>query len=103
VRATVIVGIWAICWSCGACGCGTFENLRGEDPYVPTERVYGGVRYDFEKSMIMLADTSGGHGGWLGRSAQLLLGPYLLLVDLPISAVGDTLTLPILLERNASW
>jgi uncharacterized protein YceK len=91
----------ATCAACAAGGCGTVENLQGTDRSIPTGRPYGGVRYDAELGMAMLADTSGGHGGLLGRSVQLLvLAPYFLAVDLPLSAVGDSLTLPLVYPRT---
>jgi uncharacterized protein YceK len=88
-----LCSIWAIA------GCGTVENLRGTDEDIKTGRPFGGVRYDVEAAVTMLEDTSGGHGGLLGRSLQLVLGPYLLLVDLPLSAVADTLTLPLVYHK----
>lgn len=95
LRRTFLI-LLAACTLCVTSGCGTFKNLQGKDEYIPTGRPYGGVRYDYESSMEMLADHTGGHGGVLGRSLQLVVAPYLLLVDLPLSAVGDTLTLHII-------
>lgn len=43
----------------------------------------------------MLTDTTGGHDGSPGLLLERVLGTHLLLVDLPMSAVGDTLTLPL--------
>jgi uncharacterized protein YceK len=88
-----------LCAICLAAGCGTVKNLEGTDAYIPTRRVYGGVRYDAQVAITMLGDTSGGHGGLTGRLIQLTLSPYVLLVDLPLSAIGDTLTLPLVYPK----
>jgi uncharacterized protein YceK len=51
----------------------------------------------------VLGDCTGGHGGLPGRVVQILLvGPVVLAVDLPLSAVADTLTLPTVYWRSAS-
>jgi uncharacterized protein YceK len=89
----------ALCAICGVAGCGTAANLRGAAADSPTSRPYGGVQSDAEAALALLGDTSGGHGGLIGRALQFVIAPYLLAVDLPISAVGDTLTLPIVAAR----
>jgi uncharacterized protein YceK len=78
-------------------GCGTVCNL-----VVPgrEDKVYGGVRFDVEQiqklvegapaSDGVLSPGAGNLGGLL--AAAFVLGPFL---DLPLSAVGDTVTLPI--------
>lgn len=78
MRGIVLAASFLMCSS----GCGTLSNLSskaGSDPllatrpriYAPTQ-VYGGVKRDIEE-------------GW----------PYYL--DVPLSAIGDTATLPIVL------
>jgi uncharacterized protein YceK len=89
------LALWAICAVCAVPGCGTVQNLRDSAADPPAARVYGGVRYDIEGSTNDLTDMDGGHGGLPGLLVERVLGTYLLLVDLPLSAVGDTLTLPI--------
>jgi uncharacterized protein YceK len=77
----------------GLGGCGTVMNLSPEPATLwlsesPTQRVYGGVRYD--------AVMGGGALllGLFGAPGLLPLGAYVLAVDMPLSFVGDTLTLP---------
>ena len=76
-------------------GCGTISNLRGNcrDPGCP--KSYGGVSDDIDWGWDVLTDSSCGHGGLPGCIVQkLIVAPYVLTVDLPLSVVGDTLTLP---------
>ena len=76
------------------CGCGTIINVvDGEDDVIPVRvteprSIYGGVATDLGYGTTLLNENS---GRWIGL--------YLLLVDLPASAVGDTLTLPITLYQ----
>ena len=51
------------------CGCGTMDNMISGD-----RAVYGGVRHDFQNVSS-------------GKAAALL--------DVPFSAIGDTVTLPV--------
>jgi uncharacterized protein YceK len=69
-------------------GCGTASNFYGR---APDARVYGGVRQDWA-SLQMVA-----------RDETAMSWPYapLVAVDLPLSAVGDTLTLPYTLFLNS--
>jgi uncharacterized protein YceK len=68
-------------------GCGTCINLGGE-PLTGggTREVYGGVAWDASVVSNTLQD---------GGLPYILVGAYLLAVDLPLSAVADTLTLPL--------
>lgn len=74
-------------------GCGTMMNLAEKHyTYYPftryansePKRIYGGVRIDAEQGWDHIAD-----------GFDPFIGAYQLAVDLPISAVTDTLTLPI--------
>jgi uncharacterized protein YceK len=77
-------------------GCGTVGNLTGGPSGAEPPHAYGGVRLDVESAAANLTDSSGGHGGLPGRLVQVcVVAPYLLLIDLPLSVVGDTLTLPL--------
>ena len=76
-------------------GCGTVGNLQRTagakevpelPPDAPMDRVYGGVRSDW-------AWVAGGPGGPPPGTGSFLSA----LLDLPLSAVGDTLTLPYVL------
>jgi uncharacterized protein YceK len=72
-------------------GCGTLTNLQEKpellftrDPDAPPKRIYGGVRISAEEGWKDLT------GGW-----GLVPGTCRWVVDVPLSAVGDTLTLPV--------
>src|SRR5439155_11701128 len=64
-------------------GCGTLMNTAYFTPHEGGERVYGGVRGDWD-----LAVSRENHPTWVTAAA---------VADLPLSAVGDTLALPYLL------
>jgi uncharacterized protein YceK len=70
---------------CALSGCGTMENLSGSGG------VYGGVRDD--ASIIAGCLTPGDKE--TGNAAADLVVATLLLVDLPLSLIGDTVTLPL--------
>lgn len=93
----------------GLAGCGTMANNRGEDvkgsQVARATRVpYGGVRWDTAMVAALAYDYFGEEDPapilpplvcrvvfgplYLGRAA------YLTLIDLPLSAVGDTVSLP---------
>ena len=74
----------AICFS----GCGTFYNLVGDSGALPELRVYGGVRDNVRE----LAQPNGPFV-LLAKSASAL--------DMPFTAVGDTVTLPVTLSHYA--
>lgn len=85
-------------------GCGTIDNIVGAgtppaDPAVkidPANVVYGGVKQDAEYAWEQLhpyalaASFSGAPGG----PVMPILG-LCALIDLPLSAIGDTVTLPV--------
>jgi uncharacterized protein YceK len=90
-RATVFTAL-AVCvvW---LSGCGTVNNLSGG------QAPYGGVQQDAKAGSKNLIDWRDGYwrvpGGYaIPPSLSLLASAYLLGVDLPLSAVADTLTLP---------
>ncbi|HYT92246.1 MAG TPA: YceK/YidQ family lipoprotein [Gemmataceae bacterium] len=84
------LAIWA---ASALCGCGTLMNTSSEPPGMarpsngPTHQIYGGVRHDATLGSTLLLE-----GG--KKPPVLFLGAYLLAVDMPLSLVGDTLTLP---------
>jgi uncharacterized protein YceK len=91
-----------------ASGCGTLVNLRPLPAYpqVPGEgatwaapkKIYGGVAFDAHAGAGLLQEAT-------LDPPKGLLGAYVWGVDLPLSAVGDTLTLPVTiraaLQRDA--
>jgi uncharacterized protein YceK len=64
-------------------GCGTVQNFQRESPSKPTP--YGGV----EIAVDRFSPSSQGHGIWLMAAWPAVVA------DVGLSAVGDTLTLPI--------
>ncbi len=62
-------------------GCGTLSNVTDQAPAV---RAYGGVQRDWEVLKMAQEDDSGIMWAFVPS----------LVVDLPLSVVGDTLTLP---------
>ena len=75
-------------------GCGTFWNFNakvGEPPCLP----YGGVSNDVKQGVGQIACVAGA-GEQPGYAVVMLGGAvYWLTIDLALSAVADTLTLPI--------
>ena len=71
------------------CGCGTFKNTVGITERAP-RKVFGGVRSDAHTVADLLTweDDETAAGG----IARALFVPFFL-IDLPFSAIGDTLTL----------
>ncbi len=84
-------------------GCGTLRNLdfgsccSGERP--GSHRVFGGVRGDLESAGATVGNAAGGPGSFAERAGLVALAVAVTVpvtaIDLPLSAVGDTLTLPL--------
>jgi uncharacterized protein YceK len=80
-------------WAAALSGCGTLMNLSPDPPGMtraqdgPTQQIYGGVRHDALVGGSLLLEGA-------RMPPMIPLGTYLLLVDLPLSLVGDTITLP---------
>jgi uncharacterized protein YceK len=77
-RITVLLALAALVGS----GCGTIANLQTGKP-----DLYGGVQHD-----VQLLETPRPQPQGIGIRN---LGALVLFVDLPLSAVGDTLTIPL--------
>jgi uncharacterized protein YceK len=80
----------------GIGGCGTILNMH-DRPWVPTDepprQVYGGVKIDNKfGTQFRQRDPEGGEYDL--SNAALWVATV---VDLPLSAIGDTLTLPLIL------
>ena len=86
-RLTVVLTLGAITLLAG--GCGTVANTAVLPPEEGGKQVYGGVRVDWEAARHVVAEISGDYP----RSPFLFVSG-LLAVDLPLSAIGDTVTLP---------
>lgn len=96
------------CWSVllllgpSLCGCGTVMNLRSptsarkrSDIATPRASVYGGVKLDAAAGRRSFQSSD-------GRLGPLFAGGYVWGIDLPLSAVADTLTLPITVPASIS-
>ena len=86
-RTLAGLGLFVAAVLCG--GCGTLKNLNptptGEGEIPPPTRIYGGVRQDWtELKTLDFGDVA---------CINLYFLP-LYLADLPLSLIGDTLTLP---------
>jgi uncharacterized protein YceK len=91
----VLTGLFA------ANGCGTVLNLRTEPSMKlasHTPEVYGGVKFDAEAMSVFMRQSALHDCDTQGRVLSLGLAAYSLLIDLPLCAVADTLTLPITLH-----
>ena len=85
-------------------GCGTFSNVVWLAPFEGGERVYGGVRVDMD---VLQRAASGETGIYQGgkqvqdsvRQTETILACAF---DLPLTAIGDTLTLPYVLWLQAN-
>jgi uncharacterized protein YceK len=80
-------------------GCGTLANLPNETlvgvvDFMPHEQIYGGVQRDAEVAQERLKNVVSPKGD-NGRVESLVAAGYLAMIDLPLSVIGDTLTLPI--------
>jgi uncharacterized protein YceK len=73
-------------------GCGTIVNLR-----MPPPEPYGGVKNDLQQVRTLMGFNGDGEYGVYYRS---LFGAFLV-ADVPVSAITDTLTLPLVFILDA--
>lgn len=77
-------------------GCGTLNNtIVGTPPappheYTPPMEVYGGVRSDLQDAVRAVTPP---YATTVGENLTRVAGAAIVLADVPLSAVGDTLTL----------
>jgi uncharacterized protein YceK len=72
-------------------GCGTiYNNAYSAD-------LYGGIRSDADQSKSIVADLKANKIS----SSDFPLDAYFLLIDPPLCAIGDTLSLPYILYERA--
>ena len=98
MRYGILAVVLALATYTFLCGCGTAINLQKDE-----QRVYGGVWFDAQAATVGLAEGVSGavspdtgpdrmpYRPWTGL--QIILGAAAW-VDLPLSIIGDTLTLP---------
>jgi uncharacterized protein YceK len=92
-------------------GCGTMINQSSEPGQVlysdqlPAKLPYGGVARDLAApaSGIWQAATAGDDAGVLGRAQMMAVAVLVPPLDLPLSAVADTLFLPFDLAHQFGW
>jgi uncharacterized protein YceK len=79
-------------------GCGTVANVHSAVP-----KVYGGVREmaPLGWAFCFQNDSTPEHPDRILGGLEFCMGTYLLVLETPLSAVGDTLTLPYILCRHA--
>lgn len=85
----------ALAVSAGVAGCGTMENLRSGDV---GPRVYGGVSTDVRACQDILDEKQpdGLHPAAVPLFAHSKMVRFCLrTIDVPVSFLGDTLTLPV--------
>lgn len=92
----------------GLGGCGTVVNCVGIHG-APARAIYGGVRQDAENGYRHLGEAFSGPApsfpampkppdpvsDWASKTFCAVCGVGMWIVDLPVSAVADTLTLPV--------
>jgi uncharacterized protein YceK len=81
---------------CSFSGCGTLWNMEfSKDRNIGERRVYGGLRIDADLAFVQPIDAVSGSK----RDDEKLLNVFAMCVvailDSPLSAIADTLTLPI--------
>lgn len=88
-----LVGVVAVL----SASCGTFRNFHNDTDRddLPHRQPYGGVRIDVILGVDMFSEARCTDRGWEACVLQrVFVGPYLLSLDLLLSAVLDTATLP---------
>jgi uncharacterized protein YceK len=74
-------------------GCGTVANLRGKG--WDHTQIYGGVRRDVKATEDWIADYSAMKETDIRQDVGVGVGVTLISLDTALSAIGDTLTLPV--------
>ena len=77
------------------CGCGTMHNISGS---LDSQRIYGGVRTDVKVAAQAPGDLVRAKDGPEFMNAAR--AGALSVIDTPLSAVGDTVTLPVIAGRK---
>jgi uncharacterized protein YceK len=87
----VILAAWASALSVALAGCGTMENLTTHDGH--SQEVYGGVQRDWDNAKKVFKGDCLPQNQVSYYVGSIFAGLYLA-IDLPLSAVADTVTLP---------
>ncbi len=96
----LIMNLAVVCLACSASGCGTIMNTGG---YVPLAdyRIYGGVRSDADRLAEVVVDGLTRKKEEQTESEHGYLTMFFL-IDLPLSLVADTMTLPSVIYHQIS-
>jgi len=78
----------------GLSGCGTAANLSGGAQGFRQTQIYGGVLRDVQSEQHWVSSNWTGGTDWQ-QDIGTVVGIGLIGLDIPFSAIGDTLTLPI--------
>jgi uncharacterized protein YceK len=95
-----ILRVLAVIWTVSVAGCGTISDhlIDGPVRYVP--KPYGGVREDVQSIATTAKSITTGDVPPLNPKALIEeVGAVLAIADLPLSAIGDTVLLPITLRN----
>jgi uncharacterized protein YceK len=94
MRYVILAVVMACATYVFLCGCGTSRNLVNDKP-----KVYGGVRVEIQAVTEPLTESLGlaakpkSEGDDYLKDLNVIVG-IALLVDLPFTIIGDTVTLP---------
>jgi uncharacterized protein YceK len=94
MRIAAVAAICAGLVVCALSGCGTMHNFLGDSADGAPCEVFGGVRSDVRTGVKCLREPTGDPNNSALQQCAKITGWYLLAVDLPLSAVADTVTLP---------
>jgi uncharacterized protein YceK len=71
------------------------KNFQQAGEESAPRKAYGGVQTDLSLATEFLVESPLKPScGGMGKGVEVIMAAYLLAVDVPLSAVGDTLTLP---------
>jgi uncharacterized protein YceK len=84
------LGLAMVCLS----GCGTAANLSGGAQGWRNAQIYGGVLTDVKSTQEWVTSNWTNFADWQ-QDVGTIVGVGLISLDVPFSAIGDTLTLPV--------
>lgn len=101
-RASLRAALWLAALVPG--GCGTVANLEiGARQGWKNAQIYGGVRRDVKSAQQFFADNwTPPNNSDVQQDIGAVVGVGLVGMDVPLSAIGDTLTLPVTIPA-AIW
>jgi uncharacterized protein YceK len=98
----VILSVLTVIWTVSIAGCGTITDHLIDGPIRHVPMPYGGVEVDVQSIVTTAKTVTTGDVPPLNPTALIEeVSAVLAIADLPLSAIGDTILLPVTL-RNAS-